>query len=190
MVNRMRAPSALPVLAALVLAGCGTTADLDIDRACATTPQQTLPGVVGAAGADTLPPATVAFDLGTVVPDLQKRGLQELRTPFLSLEVSASRSVAFLRTLVVRALPPAGSTLPARTLGTYQRPAGGAPVDSLTLAGDGSDLAGYLTGDRLLLEISGTGDPGQLPPQSWTVDAKVCVGVHAVVDWWDAATGG
>lgn len=176
-------------LALLALAGCGFDADLQVDSVCSSTPTVTLPGAVVAGATGTLPPTQIPFSLGAGIPDLTKKGVHDAEARFQSLELASTRSLQFITTLTVEVLPPSGSALPAKTVGTYQRPAGGgATPDKVVVQGDGTNLLDYLTSSgNLTLRVSGQGDSAQFPTTTWSADATTCVGVKASVDVLKAA---
>lgn len=169
-------------LAAGLVALAACSADLQVDRVCVTTPGYgfaTTPLPVASAP---LPPVQVPFSVGTAVPDLTKSGVHEVHVFFRSVDVDSSQSTAFVTTLTVSVLPAAGSALPKRILGTYQRPAG-AVGTTVHVPGDGTDLFPYLQNGRLVLELSGEADPRLAPAGSFTADAQMCAEVQGSVDY-------
>jgi hypothetical protein len=183
----MRTLLASVLLAAL--AGCGLTADLQVERACARLPQQTFLPAVGVPG---LPPGTfttppIPFTFGGAIPDMKKKGVTDAQLVFDSLDLTSSANLQFIQTLTLSVLPPAGSTLSKKTIATYTRPASSAPT-TIHATGDGANLVDYLDAGNFNLELAAQGDPNQLPQSSWTVDTRLCVDAKATVDYIQAAS--
>ena len=83
-------------------------------------------------------------------------------------------------------VPPAGSGLAQKTIGTYQRPASGA-TNGLSVPADGTDLFPYLEAGLLTLEVSGEADPAKLPATPSTLGAAACAEVKGSVDYFQTA---
>lgn len=171
--------------ALLGLAAC--SADLQIDRVCATSsgypvsaapplPVTTVP----------LPAERLTFAFGDAVPDLSRNGVHDVQVLARSLDLTSTLSTDFVTSLTVAVVPPAGSALAQKTVGTYQRPASGAGA-SLSVTADGTDLFPYLESGRLTLEVSGEADPSRLPASASIVQAAACAEVKGSVNYFKAA---
>jgi len=189
------AAAALAAAALLALAACSPTVDFEVRRLCATIPQQAFPGVPGglpSGSPDTIPAQSISFDLGSGIPDLKKKGVKEAKISFEELRLESSSGgtagppTQFIRTLTIDLTPPPGSTLPAKRVVAYQRPASTAPT-TLVVPGDGTNLVDYLEAGRLTAVIQGTGDPDQLPRQAWSADATICTHVQVTIDYLEAS---
>jgi len=169
----------------LALAACG--ADLQIDRACATNAgfSSPAPPVVPATSVP-VPPVRLSFAFGDAVPDLTKSGVHDVHVLARSFDLTSTQSTDFVTSLTVAVVPPAGSALAQKTIGTYQRPAGGA-TSGLSVTADGTDLFPYLVSGLLTLEVSGEADPSRLPATPSTVGAAACAEVKGSVDYFKAA---
>ncbi len=172
--------------AALVtLAACD--ADLQVDRVCATSAGFPVPASPGPLpGTVTLPPVRLSFSFGGAVPDLSRSGVHDVQVLARSLDLASTPSTDFVTTLTVAVVPPAGSALEQKTVGTYQRPAGGSGA-GLSVAADGTDLFPYLASGRLTLELSVEADPSRLPADASTIDAAACAEVKGSVNYFQAA---
>ena len=173
-------------VAFLALAACG--ADLQIDRACAASAgfSSPAPPVVPATSVP-VPPVRLSFAFGDAVPDLSKSGVHDVHVLARSFDLTSAQSTDFVTSLTVAVVPPAGSGLAQKTIGTYQRPGSGAGSTTLSVAADGTDLFPYLEAGRLTLEVSGVADPSKLPPTPSTVGAAACAEVKGSVDYFKAA---
>lgn len=173
----------------LALAACG--ADLQIDRACATSGTGiTAPARPAVPAASVpVPPVRLSFAFGDAVPDLSKNGVHDVHVLARSFDLTSTQGTDFVTSLTVAVVPPAGSALAHKTIGTYQRPASGAASNATTLsvAADGTDLFPYLETGRLTLEVSGVADPSQLPTTPSTVGAAACAEVQGSVNYFKAA---
>jgi hypothetical protein len=188
----MRISTAAATLLALA---CSPTVDFEVQRLCATIPQQSFPGVpAGPPGSSsaTLPEVTISFDLGSGIPDLKKKGVKEAKISFEEMRLDSSSGGAagpptrFIQTLTIDLQPPPGSSLQPKRVVAYTRPAGTAPT-ALVVAGDGTNLVDYLEAGRLTAVVQGTGDPNQLPREAWAADATLCTHVQVTVDYLEAS---
>ncbi len=176
-------------LAAALLGLAACSADLQIDRVCATTSSgYPIPAAPGPAPvtAVTLPAERLTFAFGDAVPDTSRSGVHDVQVLARSLDLSSTLSTDFVTSVTVAVVPPAGSALPQKTVGTYQRPASGAGKN-LSVPADGTDLFPYLEAGRLTLEVSGEADPSRLPPSASSLQAAACAEVKGSVNYFKAA---
>ena len=172
-------------IAFLALAACG--ADLQIDRACATNAGFSSPALPPAPATTVpVPPVRLSFAFGDAVPDLSKSGVHDVHVLARSFDLTSTQSTDFVTSLTVAVVPPAGSGLAQKTIGTYQRPGSGA-TSPLSVPADGTDLFPYLEAGLLTLEVSGEADPAKLPATPSTLGAAACAEVKGSVDYFQTA---
>ncbi|HEX9290721.1 MAG TPA: hypothetical protein VF904_14455 [Anaeromyxobacteraceae bacterium] len=184
----MTRPALASAVLAAFLAGCGLTADVQVERACARLPQQSFLPAVGVPG---LPPGTfttppIPFTFGGTIPDMKQKGVTDAQLLFDSLDLTSSANLKFIQTLTLSVLPPTGSAVSKKPIATYTRPTGAEPT-TIRATGDGTNLVDYLDAGSFNLEVAVQGDPNQLPTSSWTVDTQLCVDAKATVDYIQAA---
>jgi hypothetical protein len=174
-------------LATALLALVSCSADLQIDRVCATGAVISFPAApIVPVTAVPVPATRLSFAFGDAVPDLSKNGVHDVQVLARSLDLTSTLSTDFVTSLTVAVVPPAGSALTQKTVGTYQRPAGGAG-SVLSVTADGTDLFPYMESGLLTLEVSGEADPSRLPPTASTVGTTACAEVQGSVNYFKAA---
>lgn len=166
--------------ALLALTACG--AAIQVDRVCTTSSGYTFASARAPITSAPLPPVRLSFSLGAAVPDLTQNGVHDVHVLARSFGLTSTQSAAFVTSLTVSVVPPAGSALPKLTVATYTRPAGfaGSAVD---VTADGADLFPYMQGGRLTLELAGEADLSQAPTGTFTAAADMCAEVQGSIDY-------